>query len=382
MINNTDFDQIRPFRDEEVSTVIAQLCEVPYFSRVLTYLYPKKPVEDVMAKLKTIKSIKQFQLEFIIPFLSNVIKTTTDGVTASGIEHISKNKNYIFVSNHRDIILDSALLNYKLNESGIATTEIAIGDNLLIYDWITDLVKLNKSFVVKRNLPVRQMMEASETLSAFIRDSILNTHQNIWIAQREGRSKDCNDQTQTSVLKMFNLSGSDDTIQNFKELNITPVSISYEFDPCDYLKAYQFQMKRDDMNYHKSQSEDLTHMSTGLNGRKGRIHFSFGTPIDKELDVLKGLNKNAQIQSIAEIIDNQIHANYHLWPGNYVAYDTLNSTNKFSDKYTSDEKNIFFEYINEHISRLYGADEDFIMQMILTMYANPVVNQIKALSIR
>lgn len=378
MTNNSEFDQIRPFNDYEVSTKIAQLCEVPYFSRVLTFLYPGQPLEAVMAKLRTIKTIDQFQSEFVIPFLTNLIKNTTDGVTASGIESIRSDKNYLFVSNHRDIILDSALLNYKLHEHGITTTEIAIGDNLLIYEWITDLVKLNKSFVVKRNLPVRQMMEASATLSAFIRDAIVNSHQNIWIAQREGRSKDGDDQTQTSVLKMFNLSGSEDTIQNFKELNITPVSISYEFDPCDYLKAYQFQLKRDDPNYQKSQREDLTHMSTGLNGRKGRIHFSFGKPISSELDALEGMNKNAQIQALADIIDKQIHLNYHLWPGNYVAYDTLNNTSQFADCYSTDERDIFFEYVNEHISRLEAPDEDFIMKMILMMYANPVANRIKA----
>lgn len=381
MTNNADFDQIRPFRDEEVSSIIAKLCEVPYFSRVLTFLYPNQKLETVIAKLKTIKSIEEFQLNFIIPFLSNLIETTTDGVSASGIENISNTKSYLFVSNHRDIILDSALLNYKLNECGITTTEIAIGDNLLIYEWITDLVKLNKSFVVKRNLPVRQMMEASATLSAFIRNAIVNSHQNIWIAQREGRSKDGNDQTQSSVLKMFNLSGNNDLIANFKELNIVPVSITYEFDPCDYLKAYQFQQKRDNLNYHKSQDDDLTHMSTGLRGRKGHVHFSFGTPICKELDALNGLNKNAQIQGIADIIDYQIHKNYHLWPCNYVAFDILNGNKANADKYTEDEAIEFKEYVNEHISRLDSCDEDFIFQMILRMYANPVINQNKALSL-
>lgn len=381
MTNNVDFDQIRPFHDDEVSAIIAKLCEVPYFSRVLTYLYPSQPLDKVITKLKTIKTIEQFQLEFIIPFLSNLITTTTDGVTTDGIESINDGKSYLFVSNHRDIILDSALLNYKLNENGIPTTEIAIGDNLLIYEWITDLVKLNKSFVVKRNLPVRQMMEASETLSAFIRDSIVNGHQNIWIAQREGRSKDGDDQTQSSVLKMFNLSGDDDLIKSFKELHIVPVSISYEFDPCDYLKAYQFQQKRDDANYHKSPTDDLTHMSTGLRGRKGRIHFSFGSQLNSELDSLEGLNKNAQIQGIADAIDYQIHKNYHLWPCNYIAFDLLNANKANSDKYTDEDVLVFKEYVNEHISRLDSCDEDFIFITILKMYANPVINRNKTLSI-
>lgn len=378
MEHNSDFDQIRPFHDEEVPAVIEQLCKEPYFIRILTYLFPGVDPNTVVAKLKTISSVDDFQAEFIIPFLENLIKTTTHGVTASGLENLSNEGSYLFMSNHRDIILDSALLNVKLHENGIETTEIAIGDNLLVYEWITDLVKLNKSFVVRRNLPVRQQMGASATLSAFIRDSIVHRHQNIWIAQREGRSKDGDDQTQGSVLKMLNLSGSDDLVANMRELNIVPVSISYEFDPCDYLKAYQFQLKRDNPQYQKSQADDLSHMSTGLRGRKGRVHFSFGTPISCELDSIKDLGKNAQITAIAEMIDHQIHLDYHLWPANYVAYDILNKCNTYADKYTDDEKNEFVEYVNEHISRLSEPDEEFVFESILNMYANPVVNQIKA----
>lgn len=269
-----DFEQIRPFTDDEVAPVIEQLCNEPYFVGILGYIFPGMAANDVLSRLKTIKTIDEFQEKFIIPFLSNLMKNTTEGVTADGVDKLSKKGGYLFVSNHRDIILDSALINIKLHEKGFETTEIGIGDNLLIYDWITDLVKLNKSFVVKRNLPVRQMMAASETLSAFIRHSIVKDKQNIWIAQREGRSKDGNDLTQSSVLKMFNLSGRSDMVENFKELNIVPVSISYELDPCDYLKAYQSQLKRDDENYQKSQREDLVHMNTGLNGRKGRVHLS------------------------------------------------------------------------------------------------------------
>lgn len=375
---NSEFDQIRPFNDAEVHKVIEELCNEPYFIRILPFIFPKTPTDKLIDKLRSITTVESFQTELVIPFLDNLIKTTTRGVTADGLEHIIKGKSYLFMSNHRDIILDSAFLNFKLNEHGIDTTEIAIGDNLLIYDWITDLVKLNKSFVVKRNLPVRQMMEASGTLSAFIRDSIVNRHQSIWIAQREGRSKDGDDQTQGSVLKMLNLSGKEEAVDNFKELQIVPVSISYEFDPCDYLKAYQFQLKRDDPSYQKTKNDDLEHMNTGLRGQKGRVHFSFGTPLSTELEGISGLNKNAQIQAIADMVDHQIHLNYHLWPDNYAAYDLLNNTQKFVDKYTDAEKKEFLDYITEHISRLDECDKDFVLKSIYTMYANPVVNQIKA----
>lgn len=373
-----DFEQIRPFTDDEVAPVIEQLCNEPYFVGILGYIFPGMAANDVLSRLKTIKTIDEFQEKFIIPFLSNLMKNTTEGVTADGVDKLSKKGGYLFVSNHRDIILDSALINIKLHEKGFETTEIGIGDNLLIYDWITDLVKLNKSFVVKRNLPVRQMMAASETLSAFIRHSIVKDKQNIWIAQREGRSKDGNDLTQSSVLKMFNLSGRSDMVENFKELNIVPVSISYELDPCDYLKAYQSQLKRDDENYQKSQREDLVHMNTGLNGRKGRVHLSFGSPITTELNDLRDLNKNAFITAVAEKIDKQVHRNYKLWPGNYIAYDILNGVSDYSTEYTEKEKNEFVEYVNEHISRLDNPDEDYIFDYIMKMYANPVINKLKA----
>ncbi len=379
MTENIDFEEIRPFNDDEVSAVINSLCNEPYFLRILPALFPSTPIDAVVAKLKTVKSIETWQEDFIIPFLNNVIANSTDGLTASGIENLDPEKSYLFITNHRDIVLDSAFLNVKLHEKGFKTTEIGIGDNLLIYDWITDVVKLNKSFIVKRGLPVRQMMEASGTLSAFIRYSITQQHQNIWLAQREGRSKDGNDQTQGSVLKMLNLSGkSQSMVENIKELNVVPVSISYEYDPCDYLKAYQFQQKRDNPEYKKSQKEDLTHMTMGITGKKGRIHFSFGTPISESLDSITDPNKNVQVQAIAEIIDAQIYKNYHMWPGNYVAYDMLEKSDRFRSLYTDDEKKAFLHYINEHVFRLEDPDSDFIYDTILKMYANPVYNYIKA----
>lgn len=378
MTQNPDFDQIRPFRDEEVSAAIDKLVNEPYFVRMIPALFPGTPVEAIIAKLRSVKCIEDFQTGLIIPFLDNVIKTSTYGVSASGIENLDKNKSYLFITNHRDIVLDSAFLNVKLHEAGFKTTEIGIGDNLLIYDWITGLVKLNKSFVVKRGLPVRQQMEASGTLSAFIRDSIVNQNQNIWLAQREGRSKDGNDMTQGAVLKMLNISGkSSSMVDNIKELNVVPVSISYEFDPCDYLKAYQYQLKRDDPDYKKSQKEDLTHMSMGITGKKGHVHFSFGTPITPELEQITDPNKNVQVQAIVDIIDNQIYHNYHLWPGNYVAYDVLEKTDRFRANYTDEDMKAFMHYVNEHISRLEDADHAFIYDTILKMYANPVYNYLK-----
>ena len=379
MTQISDFDSIRPFNDSEVSEVIDKLCSEQYFLRILTYLFPARPVSETVASMKQIRTIHDFQTKFIVPFLDELISTTTEGLTASGLENVDSQHSYLFMSNHRDIILDSALINVKLHERGVETTEIAIGDNLLIYDWITDLVKLNKSFVVRRNLPVRQQLEASETLSTFIRDSIVNRHQNIWIAQREGRSKNGDDQTQGSVIKMLNLSGSShNVIDNIRELNIVPVSISYEYDPCDYLKAHQALLKRDNPGYQKSQSEDLTHMSTGLRGRKGRVHLSFGTPLSLD-DSLGQLGKNAQITMVADAIDEQIHSHYKLWPCNYIAYDAVSGSTRFADRYTPADRDEFMAYVHEHISRIDSlTDADFVLRNILEMYANPVANKMKA----
>lgn len=375
MADITKFDDIRPFRDEEVPGVIKSLCEVPYFLKVLTRIIPGVPVQAIVAKLKSIHSVSEFQHQFIIPFLNGLEKNTTDGISASGLEGLDPKGGYIFMSNHRDIILDSAFMNVLLDRAGFNTTEIAIGSNLLIYEWIVDLVKLNKSFVVKRDLPVRQMMDASATLSAYIRNRVNEGKQNIWIAQREGRSKDGNDKTQGAVLKMLNLSGEADLLSNFRQLNIVPVAITYEYDPCDALKGFQYQQKRDDPAYKKSKDEDLTHMSTGLNGRKGRVHFAFGTPINAELDSLAQLPKNDQIAGIATMIDKQIYANYRLTPDNYIALDALEGGARRADHYTEAQKSEFLSYADAQIAQIEGADHDYVLNQMLTAYANPLRNQ-------
>lgn len=377
MTDHIDFESIRPYKDEEVPAVFERLTKEQSFLRLLKFLYPDIPTDLFINRLRSLKTIDQFQMEIIYPYLKQIMKNTTDGVTASGLDKLDSSKNYLFISNHRDIVLDSAFLNIVLMDHGFSTTEIAIGDNLLIYPWITDLVKLNKSFIVKRNLPVRQMMEASSTLSAYIRNSITKRKQNIWIAQREGRSKDGDDRTQNSLLKMFNISGEGDILDNFAELQIVPVSISYEYDPCDYLKAFEFQQKRDIEGFKKSQADDLIAMATGLQGRKGRVHFSFGQPITDDVRKLSGTdNKNEIYNQIAELIDKQIHHNYKLWPANYIALDIFNKTKKYSNHYTEEENISFLEYVYEHMSRL-DSDEDFVFMTIMEMYANPAINAMK-----
>lgn len=370
-----DFESIRPYEDHEIQTVFNRLKKEDSFMKLLGFLYPSLPPEKFMDRLMSLTSIRQFQEEVISAYIQNVLKDTTKGVTVTGLDYLDPKESYLFISNHRDIVLDPAILNVLLVEHGFNTTEIAIGDNLLIFPWITDLVKLNRTFIVKRNLTVRQIMESSRTLSYYIRHALKVKKHSIWIAQREGRSKDGNDRTQVSLMKMFNISGQDSLVNNFKELKIVPVSISYEFDPCDYLKAEEFFLKQDNPDFVKTQDDDLKHMITGLKGRKGHIHFSFGKPLVDELTPIEALTvKNDQFAAMAKVVDNHVHANYKLWPGNYVAWDLLNESDKYSDCYSDEEKNIFVTYVNEHLERT-DCDRDFIYRSLLEMYANPVINK-------
>lgn len=378
MAETPDFSSIRPYEDHEIHEVFERLKNETTFLQLIQFLFPNYPTDAMMEKLLGVKTIKEFQHEVIYPYVLELLKNTTEGYSHSGLDKLDPKASYLFISNHRDIILDSAILNIILVGNGFDTTEIAIGDNLLIFPWITDLVKLNRSFIVKRNISVRQMMEASTLLSTYIRHTLTVKNRSIWIAQREGRSKDGDDRTQVSLLKMLNISGEKGFVDSFRQLKIVPVSISYELDPCDYLKAYEFQQKRDNPNYIKSQEDDLIHMGTGLKGRKGRVHFSFGTPINAELDAIEQMgNKNDQYQALAESIDEQIHSSYKLWPGNFVACDCICPSVNYSTHYTVSERKAFLDYINEHALRLKDCDFDFVYQSLLEMYANPVKNFVK-----
>lgn len=376
-----NFDSIRPYNDSEIHEVFERLKNEETFVNLITYIFPQMPTKEILDTLLNIKTIKEFQTSIIYTFVMQIINSSTKGVEIRGLEKLDKNKGYLFLSNHRDIVLDSAILNVMLVQNGFSTTEVAIGDNLLIFPWITDLVRLNRSFIVERNLPMRQQLESSHRLSAYIRHSLSNLNNSIWMAQREGRSKDGNDKTATALLKMIGMSSKNGSLSDtFAPLNIVPVSISYEYDPCDYLKAVEFQMKRDNPNYVKSQQDDLRHMGTGLRGRKGRVSFVVGDVITAEkLNEIEATTPKAgHLEAIAAIIDEQIHSNYKLWPGNFVAADELATKPKYSEHYTAEEKAVYDEYIREHMERIkIEADKDFIYHSLMEMYANPVKNFFK-----
>ncbi len=373
MSTDQEYNEIRPYRDSEIHEVIKALTKEDSFKTLLQFLFPQIPVNEFTQKLLSIRSVKEFQIEIIYPYVKEIINNTTQGLTSEGLDTLDPKKSYLFISNHRDIVLDSAFLNILLLENGHETSEIAIGDNLLIYPWITQLVKLNKSFVVRRNLPSRQMLESSILMSKYIRHNITERKQSVWLAQREGRSKDGDDRTQTSLLKMINMSGNGNFEDSFRDICIVPLSISYEYDPCDYLKAQEFLLKKENPEFKKTQADDLKHMEAGMKGRKGRVHFKAGAPIDGLLDGLNDLDKNERLIKLAEILDEKIHSNYKLWPGNFIAADAINQNNTFADKYSHQDVERFNNYINEHISRL-DSDREFINHALMKMYANPVKN--------
>lgn len=373
-----NFDDIRPYTDQEVKQKIKLMVKDPAFDRVLIHLFKSRPkVEMVKLQLRTVREIRQLQGTFIYDLLSWIINKTSDGLTCTGLENLDKTKPYLFISNHRDIILDAALLNMLIFDKGMNTTQVAIGNNLLLYEWIEHAVKLNRAFIIKRNLPPRELLESSKKVSHFIRKSIVEDNLSVWIAQREGRTKNGFDKTQESVLKMLNMSNAKSFTDGFNELNIVPVAISYEIEPCGLAKMKEL-IKKEHYGQKKTNKDDLKSMSMGIFNPKGRLRFSFGTPIEfrpSEADE-KG-QKNQQIKELADIIDSQIYANYKLWPNNYIAYDMLMPEPRFQNKYTSHEKKIFKLMIEQAMIHIDFPITD-IQERFLKLYANPVINKLKA----
>lgn len=376
------FDTLRPYRDEEVRDAFLRVTKEPEFKTVMKYLFQDK-ADGMIEFFLTLNSVYDFQSKVIAPFLLDLSKKTMDSLTISGLDNLKGDKKYLIMSNHRDIVGDAAILNTLMITNGFDTAENAIGDNLCSRPWITEMMKLNKNFIVKRSGTKREIFEASKLLSSYIRKNIVEKSNSIWIAQREGRAKDANDRTQESLLKMFSMSSGSDLKQGFLELNILPVSISYEYDACDYLKAKEFQQKRDDANFKKSKEDDVLNMQVGLTGYKGRVHYEVMPDINGILqnEISDNDDRTAIVEKVAVIIDRCIHANYQIYPGNYVALDLLEGRDVCcSENYTAEEKERFVNYLNGQIDKidLVNKDTDFLKTKILEMYANPLKNYIVA----
>ena len=376
---NQEFDEIRPYYDEELPAIYEELIADPAFRQVAEVALPGVPFEMLAAQMRACKTKQEFQVAICYNILKRVIRDATQGVTFDNSAQPEKGGAYTYVSNHRDIVLDSGFLSMMLVEQGQDTVEIAIGDNLLIYPWIKKLVRINKSFIVQRALTMRQMLESSARMSRYMHHTIRDKHQSIWIAQREGRAKDSNDRTQESILKMMAMAGEGDIISRLQEMNIVPLAISYEYDPCDYLKAKEFQQKRDNPDHKKTTADDLLNMQTGILGYKGRVHFCTAPCLNEQLEALdRSLPKQELFVRAAELVDRGIFANYRLYPNNYVAADLLDGDNHFASHYTVEDKQRFTDYLARQLSRidLPGKDETFLREKLLQMYANPLRNQL------
>jgi glycerol-3-phosphate O-acyltransferase len=370
------FDKIRPFYDAEVNEAICASLNHPMLKALMDFTFPDVDDEVWKEQLKKTHSIRDFQCNFIYQSVQKVLAKSSEGLTTSGFEKLDKNTSYLFISNHRDIILDTSLLNTCLFENGLVMTASAIGDNLVKKAFMHNLAKLNRNFLVQRGLSPRELLESSKLMSEYIGQLLLRENRSVWIAQREGRTKDGNDSTHPGVLKMLAMASDEPKLMDyFKKIKIVPVSISYEYDPTDALKMPQLIAESKNEIYIKDKNEDFITLLSGIIGQKKHIHIHVGDVLDKELDkiAVEFDNNNKQIQAVAQAIDDSILQGYKLWPTNYIAYDLLYNTNAHQHLYTESEKSLFERRLEMRI------DENNLqmVESFLAMYANPVVNKSK-----
>lgn len=381
-----DFDEIRPYEPEEMPVIFNELLRDRQLNLIMRGFVPWLPaaVRGGLLRLlyRGVKTSQDFQIRFMRPIVRYVVWRCTRGLSFGFPKDFDRAGRYTFVSNHRDIVLDSAFLDVLLYENGFGCTcEIGIGDNLLIYPWIKKLVRMNKAFTVRRGLTAHEMLRSSVMMSQYMHFAVNEKHDNIWIAQREGRAKDSDDRTQDSVLKMFCMGYEGrDIIAALKDLHIAPLAISYEYDPCDRLKAEELLFKRDVPGWKKSKQDDLDNMRTGILGRKGRVHYELAPCIDAWLDTLDpALPKKELFRLVAEHIDSEIHSRYRLYPCNWLAMDELDGTSN-ADKYNDRDRQLFEKRIVAQIAkvRVPNPDRDFLRHALLTMYANPARNYLSS----
>jgi 1-acyl-sn-glycerol-3-phosphate acyltransferase len=370
------FDAIRPFYDTEINEALHDVVNHPMMKTMMNFTFPDVEDEVWKEQLKKTHSIRDFQCNFIYNTIQKVLEKSSEGLTTSGFEKLEPNTSYLFISNHRDILLDTTLLNVCLFEHGLVMTASAIGDNLVKKAFLATLAKLNRNFLVLRGLSPREMLQSSKLLSEYMGQLLLRENRSVWIAQREGRTKDGNDETNPGVLKMIGMGSDEQNLMDyFKKLKIVPVSISYEYDPTDVLKMPQLMAEANNEVYVKDKNEDFMTILSGIMGTKKRIHISVGDVLDTKIDqiVAENDNVNKQVQALAQTIDDVVLKNYQLWPTNFIAYDILNDTNRFADKYKESEKQLFERRLEMRI----GSDNPVTRQGFLAMYANPVVNKLK-----
>lgn len=375
-MNQEQYDNIRPFNDQEAAEALSRISKNPLLKDIHDFIFKGGDFEQFKLLLASMKGVDDFQEKIMAKVVANIVNGTSKGLSYDGLDNIKSDKKYLFVSNHRDIILDPAIIQLIFYSNGLTATEIAVGDNLVKAPFIEDLIRSNRMIKVSRGGTPRDLYQASVILSEYIRQQISSDKSFIWIAQRNGRTKDGIDKTSQGLLKMFDMSGSRDFVESFSELNILPVSISYEYESCDFLKAKELYYTRRG-KYIKSENEDTNSMITGMTQNKGRIYYYFGNPISKnELEFCANLDKNERYKSLAELMDKKIMSNYKLWSNNYIAYDILSNTLLYLDKYSVEEKDAFVEYMNKGLSAICKMDSNIdiseLKEIFLSIYANPI----------
>jgi 1-acyl-sn-glycerol-3-phosphate acyltransferase len=370
------FDAIRPFYDSEINEALLNVVHHPMMKALMNFSFPELADDVWKEQLRKTHSIRDFQCNFIYHSVKKVLEKSSEGLTTSGFENLEPNTSYLFISNHRDILLDTTLLNTALFEHSLVMTASAIGDNLVKKPFLKTLAKLNRNFLVQRGLTPREMLQSSKLLSEYIGNLLLHENRSVWIAQREGRTKDGNDATNPGVLKMLGMGSDEKNLMDyFKKIKIVPVSISYEYDPTDALKMPQLMAEANNEIYIKEKNEDFMNILSGAMGQKKRIHIHVGKFLDAEIDTIiaENDNTNKQILALAQVIDDSILSNYKLWPTNYIAYDIVHKTNAYAHLYTENEKSLFERRLEMRID----GENPVAKQGFLAMYANPVVNQLK-----
>jgi len=370
---NESFVDMMPYNEEEIQSAIKRLQTEPDFIKGIRHFMPEWTKKMIINKAKLVFSSNDFQREFMYPIQKKNLSQTSSGFSSSGIENIDFSSNYLFVANHRDIFLDSSLLEMVFLERNQNTTQVAVGNNLLSSQFLVDIAKINKMISVDRDGDFQKLYKNSNRLSGYIRKLITYDKESLWIAQRNGRTKDGNDRTQPSLLKMLNMSGTGDFIKDFRELNIIPVTISYEYEPCDAQKVNEIIFSRNEV-YVKRPNEDFDNIVSGILGFKGKIHLTFGEPINNNLlEIDKQDTLNAKIKSLINHIDRQMHRNYKLMKTNYMAFDILEETKLYDDQYTNDDLLEFRTYVDSKIDNL-PYDRAISYSSFLKLYANPVYN--------
>ena len=376
MVDFSKFESICPYTDEEAVEALSKVADNPLVIQVSGYFFPDKEPEFLKNLLKSVRSVDEFQILVMTKVVDWVIKHTAKEFTYDGVEHIDPSKKFLAMSNHRDIILDPALTQLVLYDNKIPMTEIAVGDNLLTNPFIEYLIRSNRMIKVVRGISARELYLSSQLLSEYIRLNITTGKSSIWLAQRQGRTKDGADITEQGLLKMLDMSGQEDFLSNFKSLNIIPMSISYEIEPCDVLKAREILISRT-QKYVKADGEDLNSIITGIRQQKGNIHLHIGEQLtDEEIAEASLCDKNDRYQLIRHAVDLRVIDGYRLWKTNYIAYDLLNPGDKYREHYSNEDVQEFIDYKERQLDTVEKTlDRAALNDIFLHIYANPVVSK-------